>query len=146
MHAFLVLVITSLNIAAVPDDTAQAEMKKLQGNWVRVSAHINGEFVDDSGRKPEHLIKLKIDAGKFHDMTFTLDVTKTPRHINIQTFDDKRKPFSMPGIYELNGDELKVCMPFPFEGKFDHMSKRPTAFTSKRGGNDVLEVYRRVKP
>lgn len=142
----LLFAFASISLAAARDDATKAEIKKLEGHWVRVSAHVNGDFVDDTGRKPEQLIKLIITGNQFHDAPFTLDITKSPKHINIQTLDDKRQPFQMPGIYDLKGDELKVCLPFPFEGKFDHMSKRPTEFTSKRGSNDVLEVYRRVKP
>jgi len=32
---------------------------------------------------------------------------------------------TLPGIYELKGDVLKVCFPFPFGMKFDKLGKRP---------------------
>lgn len=52
---------------------------------------------------------------------------------------------TLPGIYELKDGMLKLCFPFPFEGKFDKIGKRPAEFASKAGSSDVLEVYKLKK-
>jgi hypothetical protein len=49
------------------------------------------------------------------------------------------------GIYELKNGELKVCFPFPFEGKLEGLDHRPTDFEAKAGSNNVVEVYQLKK-
>lgn len=147
MKMFLPLLVLFLPASALPthDDAARDELKKLQGHWMRVSCHADGQLTEDGDRPPEKQIKLEIKDNLFHDMPFTIDITKTPHHIDVKDLGPKGKQFTLPGIYELRGDTLKVCFPFPFEGKFDQIHKRPTEFVSKKGENHVVEVYRREK-
>ncbi len=126
------------------EDATKDEVKKLQGTWVRIAVDVDGQKSEDS-KDPKEAITLIIKGDKYHDELFKIDPTKSPKHLDVMTVDDKGKPFTLPGIYELKGDVLKVCFPYPFEGKFDQMHKRPTEFGSKKGGNEVLEVYQRQK-
>src|SRR6185295_10469706 len=127
------------------DDAIKADVKKLQGTWVRIYVEVDGKKYEDGKKEPGKAIILTVNGDKYDGETFNLDPAKNPKHINVATVDDKRKPITLPGIYELKGDVLKLCFPFPFEEKFDKLGKRPTEFGSKRGGNDVLEVYKREK-
>ena len=131
--------------ANAQEDAVKQEMKKLQGNWVRIYVEADGKKSDDGKKEPGQAITLTINGDKYDGETFKLDPAKNPKHINVSTVDDKGKAMTLPGIYELKGDVLKLCFPFPFEGKFDKIGKRPTEFGSKPGGNDVLEVYQREK-
>ena len=131
--------------ANAQDDAVKQEMKKLQGNWVRIYVEADGKKSEDGKKEPGQAITLTINGDKYDGETFKLDPAKNPKHINVSTVDDKGKAIALPGIYELKGDVLKLCFPFPFEGKFDKIGKRPTEFGSKPGGNDVLEVYQREK-
>lgn len=137
---FLVVVTADAQEAAVKD-----EIKKLQGTWVRIYLDVEGKKYDDGKKEPGEAIKLTIDGDQYDGETFTLDPAKNPKHINVSTVDDQGKAFTLPGIYELQGDVLKLCFPFPFEGKFDKIGIRPTKFASKRGEDAVLEVYKREK-
>jgi len=141
----LVLVLGHLASAHAEDDAVKDEMKKLQGTWVRVSVDVAGKKTGDGKKPAGEAVTLTIKGDKYGDETFTLDPTKSPKHINVSTVDDKGNAITLPGIYELNDGVLKLCFPFPFEGKFDQIGKRPTEFGSKRGGNDVLEVYKLEK-
>jgi uncharacterized protein (TIGR03067 family) len=147
MKYFLTLVLALGFLAATDaqDNTVKEEMKKLQGIWVRIYVEADGKKSEDGKKDPEKAITLTINGDKYDDETFKLDPAKNPKHINVLTVDDKGKAITLPGIYELQGDVLKLCFPFPFEGNFDKIGKRPTEFRSKRGGNDVLEVYKREK-
>jgi len=145
MRRFVVFILVGAVTAAVTaqNDSAKEDIAKLQGTWVRVYVDADGKKSKDGKKKPGEAITLVIKGDKFGDETFKLDPTKSPKHIDLATVDDNGKPLSLPGIYELKGDELKVCFPYPFEGKFDKIHRRPTAFGSKRGENEVLEVYKR---
>ena len=64
---------------------------------------------------------------------FKLDATKSPRQIVIKTPDGQE----LHGIYELNGDTLKMC--------FSQGNKAPTKFESPKGSEIVLLVMEREK-
>jgi uncharacterized protein (TIGR03067 family) len=129
------LLATSLGVLA-QDPAVTAEMKKLQGTWVRVYVVVDGKKSEDGKKAPDEEVVLTIKGDSYDGDTFTLDPTKTPKHINVA--DEKGK--TVPGIYELKDGELKLCFPFPFEGKLD--GKRPADFTVKAGSNNVVEVYK----
>jgi hypothetical protein len=46
----------------------------------------------------------------------------------------------------LDGDTLKVCEPFPFEGNVANIGKRPKEFVTKPGLDVVLVIFKRMKP
>jgi uncharacterized protein (TIGR03067 family) len=139
----LILTCAFTALAAAQNDSAKEESAKLQGTWVRIYVDVDGKKTDDGKKKSGEAVTLVVKGDKFGDDTFKLDPTKNPKHIDLAIVDDKGKSIPWPGIYELKGDELKVCFPYPFEGKLDKIAIRPTAFGSKRGGNEVLEVYKR---
>ncbi len=146
MNLTIILLMTLGCFAAgnTPDDATKDEVKNLQGTWVRIAVDVDGRKSED-GKDSTKTITLIIKGDQYHDESFKIDPTKSPKQIDVMTNDDKGKPFTLPGIYELKGDVLKVCFPYPFEGKFDQIHKRPTGFGSKKGGNDVLEVYQRQR-
>jgi uncharacterized protein (TIGR03067 family) len=63
--------------------------------------------------------------------SFTLDPHSNPKHIDL-IFDDGH---SIPGIYNLNGDELTLCLG----------NERPTTFISTSEKEGALWTYRRVR-
>jgi uncharacterized protein (TIGR03067 family) len=119
------------------------EMKKLQGTWVRVYVVVDGKKTEDGEKEPSKEVVLSIKGDSHDGDKFTLDPTKSPRHINVASVDDKGKATTLPGIYELTDGELKLCFPYPFEGKLD--GTRPTGFDVKAGSNNVVEVYKLKK-
>jgi uncharacterized protein (TIGR03067 family) len=141
--SLFILILSVISLTA-QDDATKEEVKKLQGNWVRTSRHADGKNTEDGDRPPDKQVRMEIKGNSLGGQNFTLDITQTPRHIDMTDVGPKGKQFSLPGIYELKGDVLKICVPFPFEGKFDQIHKRPTEFISKAGENNVVEVYRRV--
>jgi uncharacterized protein (TIGR03067 family) len=65
-----------------------------------------------------------------------LDPTKSPKHVDLEHYATGVPAW--PGIYELNGDDLKVCL--NLEGK-----ARPTEFKTKAGDKCLLLVLKRKK-
>jgi uncharacterized protein (TIGR03067 family) len=129
--------------AAAPDDEAKKERVKLKGTWSVVSAETNGEKVPDLETKD---IKMVFDGDKFipkkgeqgKPATFVLDPTKKPKTIDIIIPEGNEQGQAMQGIYELNGDDLKLCFNRP--GK-----ERPTEFAGK-AKETVLMLLKRDKP
>lgn len=118
------------------------DAEKLQGRWRVITAR-------DSGRDaPEGVGDLSLVVtgdrmvmkGKgeksWRPMTFKLDPAKKPRWIDLWI--DKTGPF--PGIYELDGDTLKIC--------FNEVPpERSTRFVSEPNSpNDILLILTREKP
>ena len=148
-HCMVVVLAFGFLTAATANDQDAAvkdELKKLEGTWVRIYVEADGKKSEDGKKEPDKAIRLVIGGDKFGKDTFKLDPSKKPKHIDLAQIDDKGKAMTLPGIYELKGDVLKVCFPFPFGMKFDKLGKRPSEFGSKPGGDDVLEVYQRVNP
>jgi uncharacterized protein (TIGR03067 family) len=120
-------------------DAPKGDQKTIQGTWKVV-------MIEDGGRKRDVGDK-KVSFGKtkitfkdgertLGDGTFELDPTKKPKWIDVTQRGNK-----MLGIYELEGDNLKVCYNEVPGGE------RSTEFVSKNGTpNDVLIILKREKP
>jgi uncharacterized protein (TIGR03067 family) len=89
--------------------------------------------------------KLLIDGDRFrmesaeanYEGVLTIDVNAEPRRIDIEFVEGPEAGNSSYGIYELNGDQLTICLGLVG-------SSRPVAFTSKKGSGHALEKLRRA--
>jgi RNA polymerase sigma factor (sigma-70 family) len=122
------------------------DKKKLQGTWYTVSVQSHGMKVPEERilAKDVRLVvkgdqwtlkEMQGDADK--EFTVRLDSGKKPKAINIvyQTGENKGK--TSLGIYELDGNTLRVCLGEPGDPP-------PTKFDG--GGTYTLEVFKREKP
>ena len=75
----------------------------------------------------------KDDAG-----TLTLDAAKTPKTMVIKGVDGPNKDRTIPAIYELKGDTLKIC--YAMKG-----TNHPDKFESTKENGFFLAVYQRKK-
>ena len=152
------LAFTSVLVAAdAPDDAVKKEKQKLEGTWIVQTAKASGS---GSASKVEDLKgakmvfagdKFKIVAdGKEEEVSYTIDPTKSPKELDVVAGKGDKKIISR-GIYELNGDELKLCVGIASESatktssgsvveKVD--SVRPKDFDAKQG---VLLTLKRSK-
>lgn len=132
-HPFVGLVL--LAIAACSgkrqDSASQQDHTALQGEWEIVSAESNGEppppGMLDGAKFAFSGDKLTL-MGK--EGTFELDATKSPRQI-----DFIRGKSRQLGIYELDGDQLKLCV-----GPADD---RPKEFKARPRTDHSLFVLKR---
>lgn len=135
----------SLLVAA--DDDAKKDLEALKGNWTVVSAERDGKKLTDEQLKDVMLTldgtgKATVKKGDqvLFDGTIKIDPTKKPKALDTtQTSDGENKGKTLLGIYELDGDTLKICTAEP-AGK-----DRPTEFSSKPGSGNFLRVYKREK-
>lgn len=134
-----VAVLGLLNVAVVRAGDAE-DLAAMKGTWSIVSAERDGKDVTDGTVTMtfDGVAKVAVKRGdkQIFDGTAKLDAAKSPKTIDVtQESDGELKGKTIPGIYELDGDTLKVC-----SGK-----ERPTDFTAAAGSGRFLRVYRRAK-
>jgi uncharacterized protein (TIGR03067 family) len=121
----------------------EKELKKFQGIWTFESVEAGGKEVPAAEFKGMTVTfegdKYTVKKGDeiIQVGTQKLDPSKSPKAFDVAVAEGLNKGAVMLGIYEINGDTLKVC--FDPEGK-----KRPTEFTSAPG-SQILVVHKRVK-
>jgi uncharacterized protein (TIGR03067 family) len=134
------------------DDAVKAELDKLQGVWVAAGVEENG--VEDTSADARAVLldasytikesrwsmtgKL---AGKRLSVsgTIKLDPGTSPKRIDILLDSGPNKGKTMLGIYEAEGDELRVRWGKPGE------DDRPAQLKTKKGDSFIVELYRRKK-
>jgi uncharacterized protein (TIGR03067 family) len=122
------------------DDAVKKDLQKLQGNWTVISIEVNGNKIpEDKIGDPKAVFKG--DQYSIHDfrLTITIDPTKKPKTINMDGKDGNGKPLTMIGIYEVEGDTLKICFAKPGE------KERPSTFETKPKSGQSLIRYNRAK-
>jgi uncharacterized protein (TIGR03067 family) len=136
------LLIAALVLAA---PTPAEDRKDIQGTWTVVSAVRAGvKEPDDTIKKLGCVIKddtmtMLKDGKDVGTWTFKLNPAKSPKAIDATLqLGHGRTERPALGIYELKGDELKLCFA---QGKGD----RPTAFASNPGLAQNLIVLKRQK-
>ena len=144
-HALWMLAAGLLLAADAPkDDAVKKELTKADGLWQVVSFEIDGNKLGDDEAKA---IKMTIKEGKYHaksmDNTVSrgllvLNPSKKPTEVDIKPEEGDNQGQTMPGIYELKDDDLKICFAPPDK-------TRPTKFQSEAGSGHNLIVFKRVK-
>ena len=128
------------------DDKAdlEKELKNFQGNWNIESSVTGGTEISADQLKGFILIfegdkhTLKFGDKVFQVGTLKLDPSKSPKTVDVTMTEGPDKGTTMLGIYEIDGDTLRVC--FDPQGK-----KRPTEFKSAAGSQNFVNVHKRVK-
>lgn len=133
------LLTTALFMAADPD------LDRLQGTWQLVAMETEGHEVPADELKGRtavyegNRLSLRSGADVRRRGIVTLDSSRSPGAMNTWDQDGPFADQTVPGIYELSGDTLKVCFARPGE-------ERPKRFTTKEGTGFLYCVYRRQKP
>lgn len=131
---------------AQADDKAdiKKELKKFKGTWTFASVEAGGKAGPAGALKGTTVTfdgdKYTVKSGDKVIQTATqkLDPSKSPKALDATVADGPNKGTVILGIYEFDGDTLKVC--FDPEGK-----KRPKEFKTAPGSQTTLVVHKRVK-
>lgn len=126
-------VFTGAGLLAYSAVTGKSDEQRIQGTWVVVSAEANGQAVAGN-------IKELVFAGdKFRvvgvvgvDSAFKLNAAKDPKEIDLGNVAG-----TVPGIYALDGDNLKINI--PAQGG----NVRPTQFATKPDDGNYMAVLKR---
>jgi uncharacterized protein (TIGR03067 family) len=133
------------HVNAAEGDAARVEMTLLQGQWTMVSG------VTDGKPTPEKIIPESKRTCRGDEVTITMagvlamkakitiDPTKKPKTIDYKVTEGPNQGKKLLGIYEVDKETFKTCYGPPG-------GDRPTDFTSKRGDNRTLSVWKRVIP
>ena len=120
-----------------------SDTKALQGVWIGQSMEVDGKVLPADAAKKMRF-KFQGDkffiAGNFKDdgeeaCVFRLDPKKSPKHFD---FTPPKEEKAILGIYEVKGDELKVCL--------RHSSSaegRPTEFATKADSKLIYVVFKK---
>jgi uncharacterized protein (TIGR03067 family) len=152
MRSAIVTLICAVGFAALGLSGAMAddkpdmekELKKFQGAWTFESSESGGQKMPADQLKDLVLTfdgakhTVKNGAAVIQTGTQTIDPSKSPKAIDVTLTEGPSKGAVMLGIYEFDGDTLKVC--FDMGGK-----QRPTEFKSPSGSATFVNVHKRAK-
>ena len=140
VRALLLIAAGLVLVAAAPGGD---DAKKMHGTWDIVEYEIQGTKMPAGFLKKVKVIfegdKFKFDTGdpNIKQMTYKIDAAKKPKQIDVTTEDAGAKT-EYRGIYQLDGDTLKMCV-------FAKIAERPTDFKSNPDVKSFLMVLKKQK-
>ena len=144
-HLLLVFSFAIAPIASTLADDAKRDREALQGTWEAVEVIMDGEPAPEEVRKE---LKVIFDGGtmkltgpggigkRMYDIK--LDAGTSPKSLDMMPQEGPFKGKAAPGIYELRGDTLKLCLP-------NKGTDRPKEFKSTAGSRFGLFIMKRSK-
>ncbi len=132
--------------ATSPRQAAADDLKALQGTWECVAMEREGNEVPAENLKGslavyqgDH-VTLYRDGDPYRRGAVTLNPENKPRPaVNTWDLNGPYADSTLPGIYAIDGDTLKLC--------YAHAGEpRPTGFTTKSGTGFLFCTYKRKKP
>ena len=142
----LVVLVACGGIVGRADDKADGakELEKFRGAWTFESVEAGGKKLPT---EPFQGMTVVFDGEKYvvkkgdetiQSATQKLDPSKSPKTLDATVTDGPNQGTVILGIYEIDGDTLKVC--FDPEGK-----TRPTEFKTEPGSQTTLVIHKRLK-
>jgi uncharacterized protein (TIGR03067 family) len=148
MHRLLpcALVLPLLLAADKAEDAVKKELAKFDGTWTTASIEYNGKQFDELAKQLRFVFKgdkATVEgndkvADEYARFTIKIDPTTTTKLIDLTVTKGIQKDAVMEGIYEIKGDELRICL--KVMGK-----DRPTEFAAPAGASTALLVLKREK-
>jgi len=140
--SFVVVALALWPVSFARGDDAK-DQKAMEGTWLMETAEISGNKFPDELRKATKLVmkgsKYTLTVGNMPDKgTVKIDSSATPKTMDITGTDGPNKGKTIPCIYELDGDTLKVC--YNLGGK-----DRPTEFKTTAESKYFLVTFKRAK-
>ena len=127
------------------DEAIKKDRTQMTGTWRPIAYQKDGKKAPDEQLaktrtifSADGKIMVQREGKTIVQGTIMIDPAKKPKQSN-GTFTDGELKGTTLGIYEVDGDNMKICYAMP--GK-----DRPTEFSSKPGSGHVLVFYKRAKP
>lgn len=140
MITFATLFVLCQQVHSQEEDLARAKVTELEGTWEVVSHVAFDEQDDDQDgylwrfEGDELYYRRNCDENWKLSGTFSLDPSTMPAQFDYGSL-------AMPGIYEVDGDSLTICLGMTLEFE---PGIRPDRFESSRDNRTILWVLRRV--
>jgi uncharacterized protein (TIGR03067 family) len=136
----------SLFLVVGPDteNPSREELARFEGVWRFALVEVEGARQPDAPFETNKLIVLKdgryviVQGPRITRGVIKLSPNNTPKHYDVAVTSGPAKGLEASGLYELDGDTCKVCL--PFRGKV-----RPTVLESKAGNGCLIHVFARGK-
>jgi uncharacterized protein (TIGR03067 family) len=136
------LAVCLLLLAAETDDKGKKTEDPLLGTWTIESLVVNGKtdprVKGTSYKFADGKMTLKGPRGE-RAQAYKLDASQKPGAIDMTAQEGPAKGMSVQGIFEVKGDELKMCFPMMPGGA------RPKEFASADGSLTILISLKREK-
>ncbi len=144
---FRILLAAMIVVSSAGPGSRAADAKvedALQGTWVAESSQRSGQAADDlRGHQLTFAgdrFTIRSKGKVIYQGTYTTDPSAKPATIDFKNTAGEMKGKTWLGIYETDGDALKIC------DNADDVSKgRPRAFVTAAGSGQVLIDFKRVK-
>jgi uncharacterized protein (TIGR03067 family) len=132
-----------LSAGALRGDDAEKDLDQLQGAWDVTAMEAEGKPVPLEAMKEIVMFKGEVmvvngPGFKATEHRIKLDPAQKPKTLDATPTSDGKGRLSL-GIYQLNGDEMKLCLPIGLR------TERPTEFKSAEGSNLVVMTLKRSK-
>ena len=141
-----ILIICALGVPLVYTQLKEGvpDTNNIEGVWRCVSATVDGKPLSDATTQSLrlHLTKTgyKTEKGSevLFDSTYTVDLTKSPKEINMVGTEGDLAGKTALGIFSYDGKTLRICYVMPG-------SPRPRTFESPQGAKAFLVSWRRER-
>ncbi|MFT3882622.1 MAG: sigma-70 family RNA polymerase sigma factor [Gemmatales bacterium] len=120
----------------------KAELDKLRGTWDVATLEVDGGKLPEAAYFGANIIvegdTFKMTStGAVYQGTFKIDVGKSPKTIDLHFAEGPEKGKTNLGIYEVNGDQWRICLCMKDNGE------RPKEFKSSSGSQCAVETLKR---
>jgi uncharacterized protein (TIGR03067 family) len=129
-----------------PADEPKTDLDMFQGTWSIISNEESGQKAPPDAYQ---LVRIIFNKDRYEVKeqdaiaelgSLKLDAKKAPKTVDFKITKGDGEGKTQLGIYEINGDTLKLCVSMP-----PGSTERPTAFSTEAGSNTLLMVLKRKK-
>jgi uncharacterized protein (TIGR03067 family) len=141
-HVWLVLIV--LVMGSDNGDLTTKEYARLAGVWRFALVEVEGKKQPEVPFATNKMILSKdghyvvVQGPRVTRGTLKLDPSKDPKHYDPTIMTGRLRGLTVPGIYELDGDTLRIC--FPLRNR-----ERPTILARKPGSGLMFQAFKREK-
>jgi uncharacterized protein (TIGR03067 family) len=139
--------VLAVTLGSTAQEGAKKDLEDMQGVWTVSRFVLAGQdSPEDLNKKITFVVDgdkllVKLDSSVLSEGTVVLDPGKNPKQMKVTSTAGPDKGQTKLGIYEIDGDMLKICFYMDDSGT----KKRPAEFASAKDSVTSLAVMKRMK-